>query len=308
MDISKVEQAVVTLYEGHYHFGVASLLNSLVDANFKGLFRIGYRKELPYWTNQLKKISGSYFILNEIIIDFVEIESKMHFGYYKPTFLLNTLKEYESLNDVYYFDPDIIVSAPWVFFSDWVKAGVALCLDNCFYYLHYNHPWRKEWMRLAEVSDNFKCKIDFYVNSGFIGLNKSNISILEKWIALTEKYKQIGGDVSRFEKEGHRAFKGDQDLLNAVMTADSYTEFSIIGREGMGFTQPAYLMTHAVAAVKPWKKNYFMHLIKRGKRPDLADMAYMNYANTSIKPFSNVEFLIKQINLKISLVLGRVIG
>lgn len=118
----------------------------------------------------------------------------------------------------------------------------------------------------------------------------------------------MGGNVSMFEKEGHRAFKGDQDLLNAVITVDKESVFSIIGKEGMGFTQPAYLMSHAVASVKPWNKNHFLHMIQRGKRPDFADIFYMKYANSPVKPFSDSVFRNKKINLKLSLAIGRLIG
>ncbi len=309
MSTNKAGDVIVTLYEGHYHFGVAALINSLIKADFEGLIRVGYRGALPFWLSQLKNIGGQNYYVNEhLIISFTLIETNMHFGYYKPQFMHDTLLAYPAAQHVFYFDPDIVVKAPWRFFSSWVRSGIALCLDNCFHFVHRNHPWRTEWMELAGVEPDFECKLDYYVNSGFVGLSRPDLAILERWILLTDRYRAAGGNLSIFEKEGYRAFKGDQDLLNAAMTISDDLKFSLIGTEGMGFSEPAYLMSHAIDSIKPWKKNFTGNLIRKGATPNVMDRDYMSSANHPIIVYDQLTFKIKRINLKTAAILGRIIG
>ena len=263
MNKMQFESAVTTLYEGHYHYGVVALLNSLIHSGFKGIFRIGYRGDLPVWTSQLISLGSNDFLATDsLVISFVYTNPDMHFGYYKPKFIKDTLSEFPSIEKIYYFDPDIVIDAPWLFFSKWVQSGVALCLDNCFHFVHRNHPWRKDWAELANFNPDRISELDYYVNSGFIGLKSNDVTILDRWLHLTENYKAIGGNLQLFEKDGHRAFKGDQDLLNAVITVSPELKISLIGKEGMGFSQPAYLMSHAVSSIKPWKKIFLKDLLR----------------------------------------------
>ena len=302
-------EIVVTLYEGHYSFGVAALINSLYNAEFKGLVRIGYRGDLPTWINQLDRIAElDYKLDNKIFISFVKVNTDFHFGYYKPFFIKDTVKHYPTASKVFYFDPDIIITAKWNFISNWTNLGVSLCLDNCFPFVHENHPWRNEWIKFSGINESERNYINYYVNSGYIGLNRNRVGLIDKWIELTNKYHIEGGNIKLFEKNGGRAFKGDQDLLNAAITISPEIQFSIIGTEGMGFTQPAFLMIHAVSPLKPWKKNFCLNLLKNGKKPSDADKKFFENVNFPISVFNKNKYLIKIINLKISTVFGRFIG
>ena len=301
-------EVIVTLYEGHYHYGVAALLNSLIKSGFRGLFRIGYRGTIPIWANKLVKVKDNEFSVDEIIILFVYIDTNSHFGYYKPFFMRDTLQDFPSAKSIYYFDPDIVVIAPWGFYKAWIQSGVALCMDNCFGFVHRTHPWRAEWARLAGMSTDLKTEIDYYVNSGFVGLQRSEAGILDKWIHLTEEYRKRGGDLTLFEKAGDRAFKGDQDLLNAVISTSHNLRISLIGKEGMGFSQPAYLMSHAVNNIKPWKNFFLKNLFKKGFAPSLAEKNYFKHANSLIAPYAKNIFLVKSIDIKLASFLSRVLA
>lgn len=298
---------VVTLYEGRYHYGVAGFINSLKAAGFKGLVRVGYKGSLPPWISQLKNLGDDLFELDDdITINFHLLNPGMHLGYYKPSFIKDTFDRYSNAQRVYYFDPDIVVVAPWEFYSNWVDCGIALCLDNCFAFTHYNHPWRDDWKKL--VPGSAENHIDYYVNSGFVGLNRRDIALAERWILYTQKYKEKGGDLSQFEKEGHRAFKGDQDLLNAVLTTSPDLQYSVVGREGMGFTFPADIMVHAVGGNKPWSTNFISHVVVKGVRPDIGARAFWKFYDYPIRPYSGGTLVRKKLALKIASIIGRFAG
>lgn len=309
MIVNSSPEIIVTLYEGHYHFGVAALLNSLVKAGFKGLLRIGYRGALPPWVSQLKHVQDQdYSVAPDLAVSFVPINPAMHFGYYKPQFMLDTFAAHPAAQHVFYFDPDIVVNAEWEFFTSWVQSGIALCLDNTFAFLHRNHPWRTEWKALAGVAPTYACQLDHYVNSGFVGVRRSNTTVLERWVAITEKYRAQGGTITAFIKTGHRAVKTDQDLLNAVMTVSEDLTYSVVGTEGMGFTYPAYVMSHAVSDVKPWKKNFLKALLVQGHAPNIMDKDYMRCANQPVAAYSASSFRLKHWNMRFSSMLGRLIA
>lgn len=309
MVVGSPREIVVTLYEGHYHFGVAALLNSLVNAGFEGLVRVGYRGALPPWLGQLQHVHGQeYGVTPQLAVSFVPVNPTMHLGYYKPQFMLDTFVAYPTTQHVFYFDPDIVVNAEWEFFTSWVQAGIALCLDNTFAFLHRNHPWRAQWKALAGGAPAQSGTLDYYVNSGFVGVHRANTAILERWVSITEKHREQGGTVEVFVKNGHRAVRGDQDLLNAVMTVCNDLTYSIIGTEGMGFTDPAYVMSHAVSEIKPWKKNFLKLLFVKGHAPSVADKDYMRYANQPVAAYNSSAFRLKRWNMHFSSMLGRLIA
>ncbi len=301
------KEVIVTLFEGHYHLGVASLINSLVKSAYKGLVRIGYKGALPKWSFKLVKTDDNFYkINNEIFLEFVHLQPRMHFGYYKPYFMRDTLERYPVAHNIFYFDPDIVVKAPWNFFSNWVDIGIALCLDISFPFVHKNHPWRNTWKGLS--NSLLDAQLDFYVNSGFVGINSSQMILLDRWINSTEIFKKNGGNIDMFIKDGDRAIKTDQDILNAVLTVSPDLNLSVIGAEGMGFSQPAYLMSHDVSTIKPWKKNHIEFLIKSGRKPTFLDIDYLKNANYPIKVYRDFEYGLKKMNLRISSILGRIIG
>ncbi len=300
---------IVTLYEGHYHYGVAALLNSLKISGFVGLFRVGFKGNLPPWTGQLKHIEGNLYELDsDILVSLENLNPEYHFGYYKPYFIKDSFDKYPTAENVSYFDPDIVVIAPWEFYLNWTKAGVALCTDNCFPFVHRNHPWRKEWRSFAPDAFTGHHIIDQYVNSGFVGVKRSSVLLIERWIEFTEKYNKDGGNLSLFEKDAHRAFKGDQDLLNAAITVTPEIDLSIIGSEGMGFSFPAYLMAHAVGNVKPWKENFIRKVLFKGIRPSFMSKCYFKYCNSPIVCYNGFVLFYYRLCLKLAAFLGRLLS
>lgn len=304
------EEIVVCLYDGDFHMGTAALSNSLVKSGFKGLINIGHRDNaLPVWVEQLEFIEENYYKLSpDITICFTRVETEMHLGYYKPYFIKIIIDTYPSTNKFYYFDVDIVVKAPWPVYINWLEKGVCLCLDNTFHYLHHNNPWRKDWRKLAEENEILFNNTTHYYNSGFMGIERNSVILVDRWISITEKYKKAGGNLQAFVKDAFRSFKGDQDLLNAAVTVSGDVEISTMGREGMCFTLPASLMWHAIGEIKPWNKIFFLKLIKLGQAPTMSEKSFFSFCKYPIRIFAPITFRIKKFDLKIAALFGRFIG
>jgi hypothetical protein len=303
------KEIIVCLFDGDYNLGAAALINSLVKSNFKGLIDIGHRGDVPVWVNQLESAGENQFYASkDVVINFRQVDTRMHLGYYKPYFIKETFENYPDTNKVYYFDVDIVVRAPWRFFSDWLTKGLCLCLDNSFHFLHHTHPWRKQWRQLAPKGDQSFNKINYYFNSGFLGIERESMALITRWIYYTEKYIENGGDVSCFVKDDYNHLKGDQDLMNAAITISPEIEISIVGKEGMGFTFPASVMEHAVGDTKPWNNDFFTQLIKTGRKPNSADKAFFINSKYPIKVFARYIYKIKKFDLYIASVFGRILG
>jgi hypothetical protein len=303
------DEIVVCLFDGDYDLGTAVLVNSLVKSKFKGLIYIGYRGVLPEWVEQLNYLGESLYRVNaDITLCFKQIEPGMHLGYYKPYFLKEAFDRFSSTNKIFYFDADIVVKASWKIFSNWLDKGICLCLDNSFHFLHYSHPWRKQWRQLAPTHTADFNDLNYYFNSGFIGIERGSIAVLDRWIYYTEKYIEIGGNIDRFVKDEYTHLKGDQDLLNAAITISPEVEISIIGREGMGFTSPSAIMDHAVGEVKPWNSRFFRQLVKFGRKPSFAEKSFFSHCEFPIAVFPGYKFQIKKIDLFVASFFGRIIG
>jgi hypothetical protein len=306
---TEYKEIIVCLFDGGFDLGFAALANSLTKYNFKGLIYAGYRGNLPVWTKQLDSINSQSFSLNkDIVIEFVPVSTKMHLGYYKPYFLKQTFDDHPSVDKVYYFDTDILVKAPWYVFSKWLDDGVCLCLDNNFHYIHTKHPWRRDWRQLAGPDHTHYNDTDQYFNSGFMGIERKNIELINRWIHVTDKYIEIGGNIDAFLKNPTSSFKGDQDLLNAAVTVSSDIAINVMGKEAMGFSLPATIMFHAIGDLKPWNKQFLRDLLQNGKAPNMPDKIFFHFCKYPIAVFSAFEYKMKRLDLLVASFLGRFLG
>ncbi len=304
------DEIVVCLYDRSFHLGVAALANSLVKSGFKGLINIGHRDNiLPEWVAQLKAIADNYYVLSpDVNLHFTRVETDMHLGYYKPYFLKETIADNTSTNKFYYFDVDILIKAPWEVYTKWLETGVCLCLDNAFHYVHHNHPWRKDWRKISEEKEIYFNNTPHYYNSGFVGIDRNSVILIDRWIFITEKYRKMGGNIGEFVKEAYGSFKGDQDLLNAAITVSSDVEISTMGKEAMGFTLPATMMWHAVGELKPWNKIFTFQMIRLGQGPTMAEKMFFSFCKYPLIIFTPLTCKIKKLDLRFAAFLGRFIG
>lgn len=299
-------ETVVCVFDKDFDMGFGALCNSLVKSGFKGLINAGYRGALPSWISQVKKIDEeNYFLNDDIVIHLTMVDTDMHLGYYKPYFIKQTFDNYPSTKKLFYFDVDIVVKAPWHIFSNWLEEGACVCLDSAFHYVHHNHPWRKDWRRALNLDEALHNNTNQYFNSGFLGVERSSIVLIDRWILFTEKYIEMGGNKYAFVKEVSSSFKGDQDLLNAAITNSADIEFSVMGTEAMGFTLPATVMLHAIGVRKPWNKRYISHLIKIGQPPNMAEKAFFSFSQYPISLFSTATYKMKRLEIRLASMMGR---
>ncbi|GAB3333793.1 hypothetical protein GCM10027299_41640 [Larkinella ripae] len=185
-----------------------------------------------------------------------------------------------------YFDPDIVVTAPWLYFKRWVECGVAVCEDVNSPLAEF-HPRRTAWREFflgKGIKLSFNTPI--YVNGGFLGVENQEFLIL--WKKIQELMAiQIGGlnrsslKGTPLSEENQGPFepfsKTDQDALNATIEAWN-GKVSFIGKEGMAFKAGSALMPHALGQPKPWHRKPLLQAIY-GVPPRRVDHCYWNSAN-----------------------------
>lgn len=316
--------AICTLFEGHYHYGVATLSNSLYKHGYRGTVYVGYRGALPNWALQGKKESvGKWHEavtlspIEGLQLVFLPLITTYSLTNYKPNFMLEIwngpAKNAEAL---FYFDPDIVIDDSWSCFEEWVNCGVALCEDVNSPLQKY-HPRRQGWKSFFK---NYKFDLQYknqiYVNGGFVGLLKKDISFLSLWMQL-QNYMgfAIGGlENSIFSKQtyqstilkmkGFQIFdKSDQDALNATIEAYEGNA-SYLGKEGMGFVDGKATMFHALGINKPWNVNFILKSLN-GRPPRPVDYCYWKNAGNPILVHSKTEIRKKQMAIKICKFIGR---
>ncbi|MGC1243878.1 MAG: hypothetical protein WA874_19955 [Chryseosolibacter sp.] len=317
--------AVCTLFEGHYHYGVAALTNSLFRQGYRGSIYAGYRGALPSWSSKavanaslLGDGGRSLEVAEDLYLHLIPLVTDYHLTNYKPDFMLRLWNgPAKSASRMFYFDPDIVVCGPWNFFSQWVEYGVALC-EDVNSPLPKNHPRRAAWRQYYRgkgIPLSFKSPM--YANGGFIGLKKSDHGFLGMWKLMQEAMapaigglncSALPGQPLRTEAQGPFSpfGKTDQDALNATIEAWE-GEVSFVGQEGMSIKSGAALMPHALGHPKPWRWNPLMQAIS-GRPPRIVDREYWKNANGIIAPHRSGEIRKMLFSLKVASLIGRFYG
>lgn len=319
-----MNSAICTLFEGHYHYGVATLSNSLYNNGFRGTIYVGYRGELPNWVLKGKRAEiGNWeevyvsLPINGLQLIFLKLSTTYSLTNYKPNFMLELwdgpAKDADAL---FYFDPDIVINDSWTCFEEWVNCGVALCEDVNSPIQEY-HPRRRGWKSYYKNHNiELRFKNQIYVNGGFVGVHKKDVLFLNLWMQLQESMgPAIGGlENSIFSKQtyestilkmkGFQIFdKSDQDALNATIEAFE-GRVSYLGKEGMGFVSGKSIMLHALGANKPWHINFILKSLD-GRPPNAVHECYWKNASYPILAHSEGKKKRKQMAIFISKLLGR---
>jgi len=313
---------ICTLFERKYHYGVGALTNSLYRKGFRGSVYAGYRGALPAWCSAAKENPAFNWpgstvldVADGLQIYFLPLDTDYHLTNYKPDFMLSLLNGPASEAEaIYYFDPDIIVTAEWSNFKVWTDCGIALC-EDINSPLHKNHPRRVAWRNyFGQKNVTLTFKEPVYVNGGFIGINARHTDFLKLWRKLQELMAPAIGGLNHSILKGvppPDAFRGrfapfgktDQDVLNATIEAWD-GPVSYVGKGAMGFEPGATIVLHAVGRGKPWDVSFFKKLLS-GNIPRYVDKLYWVFANYPIKLYSAPYIFWKWVLINFYSFLGR---
>jgi hypothetical protein len=301
--------AICTLFEGDFHLGLAAFLNSLVHAGYAGRVWAGYRGVLPPWLNQLKKVSDKiceYVVADSVRLEFVPLATEIHLTNYKPQFMLDLLSgAARDCEYLWYFDPDICIRAPWSFFADWQRYGIALCQEIVNNNLPCDTPLRRQWAEIASslgLSD--PRALNHYYNGGMVGVARAHAGFLQIWKRLIEYAGANGCDLTAF-MPGDREMPfhaSDQDALNI---AAMYSEFplSTLGPQGMGFAAGDVKMYHAVGQ-KPWRGSFPLRALA-GVPPTNAMKFFFTQVSEPIRVYSKSVLRAKRLSCATAALIGR---
>lgn len=295
-----MNHVVCTLFEGHYHLGVGALINSLHASGFQGRIVCGYRGAEPEWAGNARRLNG-------IEVRFVPVTPRVHFTHYKPVFMQECWAAHApDAQQLYYFDPDIVVKAPWNVLERWAADGVALC-EDVNSYLPARHPQRLAWADfLAARGLPARRPLDRYYNAGFVGLPRIHRHLLGTWSQIIEYAGEAIGSLATIKVDRPTALfhTPDQDALNLALMA-SDVPVNGAGPEGMDFAPGGHLLSHAIGGRKPWRGGFLRDAL-RGHPPGQAQKSFFRFAQSPLPLFPAGHLARLKLSLLSSALLGRV--
>ena len=298
-----------TLFEGHYHHGVAALGNSLMAAGYTGQLWAGYRGELPAWATQcagFDPATGQLHLRGGFTICFVALDTSLHFNYYKPTFMRSVLQAHApQARAVAYFDPDVVVNCAWRDIDIWFDGGIAM-VEDVNWSLPQRHPKRLMWSRWftphghPPVRSLCRC-----YNAGFVGVPREFMAFLDTWETLCQLVWSHNDQLNHIKAGMAPSLfhSTDQDAMNyALMRHDM--PLNTAGPEAMDFTPGGYYLSHAIDTPKPWAGRHLEQAL-RGRPPSAATRAYYRHAAGPIQTHSAATLAWRRMSLAIAAALGR---
>ena len=303
---------ICTVFEGHYAKGVAGLTNSLAANGYNGIIWAGYKGALPSWAKIETTLNGveTMRVSETITLNFVKLDAAVFLPYCKPDFMLDVLNNrLPDVENIFFFDCDIIVKCRFSYFEEWVNCGVALC-EDVNSPLPVSHPLRFQWQNyFKKYGIVVHRRDDYYVNGGFIGIKKENKAILEQWSLvqnlMMDELKEVNS--IGFKDRTNPFHRTDQDALNIAKDITD-CPLSIADGTAMDLNNYGFIMSHAVGNQKPWQKNWLAFVLKHGQRPTMTDRLFMNHTEGPLSIFTKNERFLKRWNLKIASALGRIIS
>ena len=300
---------ICTLYEGRYHLGVGALVNSLYVRGFRGEIYAGYRGALPPWAalNARKNGVGSLFDVSAgCTLHLVPVLTDSHFNNFKPHFMLEVMERHCLTEErFFFFDPDIVVKAPWNFFEDWLSHGIALC-EDVNHYLPRTHPVRLAWKDYAAQHGlTIRQELDKFYNGGFFGVRREHQGFLWAWKELFERGAAEGVDLGNFELSGFEFpyLYLDQDLMNLALMLTPH-QVSAVGPEGMGFQPGGKVMSQSAGDRKSWQKRFVWEALK-GCAPSRTDKEFIRHTQSPIKIYSRSRLAASRMGVMVGSAIGR---
>lgn len=295
-----MNDAVCTLFEGHYHLGVGALINSLHASGFTGRVVCGHRGPEPAWAAAARGLRGG------IDVRFVPVAANVHLTHYKPAFMTECWAAHApEAHQLYYFDPDIVVKAPWRVLARWAADGIAVC-EDVNGYLPARHPYRLAWTDFLTAHGLPPLRaLDRYYNAGFVGLARRHRHFLEIWSRVIAAAAEGIGSLDTIKVNDPNALfhTPDQDALNlALMVTD--VPVNGAGPEGMDFTAGGHLLSHAIGGQKPWRGG-FLKAALSGRPPGNAQKSFFRFAERPLRLFPATQLARLRLSLRSGALLGR---
>lgn len=293
--------SVCTIADKTFEPGCVALINSLYRCGFRGdvvIGAVGSGHRLP------ALIEGCP--VDGVTLTFIELPAVSNVNFYKASLILKVF-EISNVDQVFFFDADIVCREDWREYESWVSSGVAVCSDVNHLWMPPNHPHRAPWRRLLSELGLPARDIVGYANGGFVGVRRAQLEIVHTWQRLLswfEQTKKCGWSDWQLRKGFP---KYDQDLLNAALMA-SNDPISFVGHEGMSFGKSVGYMVHPVGGRKPWQRRFLRDLLVSGRPLPLSARQFWNHANGPINYMSRSDLLLARLEMDVTAVLSRLIG
>lgn len=278
---------VATVFEvGHYEAGVAALLNSLIEAGYRGHMWCGVRGATPAWLEPqcVAECTGGAFAVTT-----VELATERHLALYKPHFMMQVAREEDASTNVAYLDPDVVVKCDWAFVDRWCSRGIAAVADDAPQ-MPASSPERRDWLDFRrQVSPAFDPSragpLDVYCNSGFIGVSRRCEAFLELWRCLLDETVARGAAQAK-ALHGPRPGEWfvDQEVFNMALM-EWASEACVMGPEAMDFSKCGGVFNHAIGTPKPWQHHAVTDTLL-GRRAATSDWIHFRYRQGPFLPIS----------------------
>jgi hypothetical protein len=313
---------VCTLFEHHYHFGLAVFVNSLCKSGYAGTVYAGFRGPLPPWAQNSAKLlpngHSEFQVSPEVRLVFIPLTTSAHLTNYKPDFMLQVEALASAGSDaLIYCDPDIVINIKWPYIEDWISCGVAVC-EDVNSPVSENHPTRIGWRRFFKSHGYaLQFRTTSYANGGFVGLTWNYRKLLPLWQKYLALIAELLGGSNVAGIGGGKMLPGfygfadcfsrtDQDALNAILEASPEIPVSFLGQEAMGFRAGRSLLPHALGYPKPWNRDYLRKALS-GIPPAKVDKIYWKNVQGPIQPFTPAHIFYIRSQLALCAALGRFI-
>lgn len=304
---------ICTLFEDHYHYGVAGLTNSLAAAGYCGTVWVGHRGPLPAWMANNAEFDGDFCnlrVTETLQLRMVRLNPPVSLNYHKPTFMLDVLRTYEpGATAVCYMDPDMVVKCRWSAIEAWMRPdGIAL-VEDANWSLPSTHPKRARWKSFFATHGMVPGRsIERFYNAGFVGISRERTDVIETWQRICALVAVHNGGSLQQRRVGHRDHifhSADEDALNFTLSLCD-ARLDACGPEAMDLAPGGQLLSHAVGPVKPWEGRHVRRALS-GEPPNLASQSFYRFATGPVVFFSPVRLMKRRCSMWIASLLGTVL-
>lgn len=297
-----MEIALCTLSEGHYHHGVAALVNSLAASGYEGIVWVGMRGELPAWMTERRNFNpakNSLQVTTSLSLRVVKIDPPMSLNYFKAQFMLDVLERHQrDAVAIAYIDPDVVVKCPWNRIRQWFESPHLILVEEVHSSTLGSHSRRTAWATAFGEAQLLNFDRTQYFNSGFVGARRQHSSVLSTWADICGYVAKLGGWQRQQRKIPHDACAfthTDEDALNFALMMSS-TDVNAVNPAAMDLLPGGQHLSHAVGPIKPWQHKLVLQTIL-GFPQKLATLHFYQYANGPVRSLPRITLILIRLSL-----------